>query len=218
MGKLSDKLNGLFKQVDAKEQRYEKALEQKEENLLVLQQEIQFKQIEVTDLHKMKLLGDITEETFDKQNQAFQLLQEKYNEMQKEVSLIQEYKRTDVVELLEELKATEKEHKATYYKEIQQMQMELLQAKAEYLNKLLEMKKRYDNTVEPVNNIQRLEQKLGLTQHVYTNGSHDGLNNIRVGEASYVSLRVDANEVFEALHSGEIDSRLQKIITDGLPE
>lgn len=63
--KLLDKLNGLFTKMDNQEQRYEKALEEKEESLLVLQAEIQDKQIEINDLLKMKLLGDITESTFD---------------------------------------------------------------------------------------------------------------------------------------------------------
>ena len=78
-----DKLNGLFGKVDNTEQRYEKALEQKEESLLVLQVELKDKQLEVTELHKMKLLGDISEETFDKQNEKFLALQNKFNEAQK---------------------------------------------------------------------------------------------------------------------------------------
>lgn len=218
MGKLADILNGLFGKVDNTEKQYEKALEKKEESILVLQAELQDKQIEITELHKMKLLGEITEETYDKQNEKFLALQNKFNEAQKEIAIIQEYKRADVTELLEELKAKHIEHKETYHEEIREMQTELLQAKAEYLNKMKLMKERYDKTVEPVNNIQRLEQKLGLKQHVYTSSSHDGLNNIRVGSESFVNLQVNAPEIYEALQYGRINQHLQKVITDGLPE
>jgi len=218
MGKLSGTLNTIFGKVDNTEKQYEKALSEKEESLLVLQAELQDKQIEITELHKMKLLGDITEVTFDEKNKKFQLLQDKFNEAQKEITLIQQYKRADVIELLEEMKAKQKEHTVTHGEEIKQMQMELLQAKAEYLNKMKLMKERYDKVVSPHDKIQRLEQKLGLKQNVYTSGSHETLNNIRIGEASYVNLQVIAPEVFEALQYGKIDSRLQKIITDGLPE
>ena len=82
--KLLDKLNGLFTKMDNQENRYIKALELKEESLLVLQAELQDKQGEINDLLKMKLLGDITESAFDEKNKKFKLLQEKYAEAQNE--------------------------------------------------------------------------------------------------------------------------------------
>lgn len=209
-----DKLNGIFGKVDNTEQRYEKALTDKEEFLLVLQLELAEKKNEITELHKMKILGDISEETYDKQNEKFLALQDKFNEAQHEITLIQQYKRADVTTLLEELKATQKEHQATHNQEIRQMQVELLEAKAEYLNKMKEMNERYRKTVEPHDKIQMLERKLDLKQHVYTSGSHESLGTISVGEAKYVSLRVDAPELFEALQYGKIDQQLQKNIAD----
>lgn len=214
MGKLSEKLNAIFGKVDNIENRYEVAIEKKQESLILLQQELQDKKIQNEELKKMYLLAEIEESYFEENNQAFQLLQDKYNKALEEIDIMQKFKTDDVTTLLEEMKAKHKEHLASHHDEIREMQKELLQAKAEYLNKMAKMKERYDKTVEPVNNIQRLEQKLGLRQHTYTSSSHDGLNNIRVGETSFVNLQVNAPEIFEALQYGKINQYLQQVITD----
>ena len=211
--KLLDKLNGLFTKMDNQEQRYEKALEEKEESLLVLQAEIQDKQIEINDLMKMKLLGDITESTFDEKNKKFQLLQEKYAEAQKEIQLIQEFKHEDVLEILEELKATQREYSPSQREAVNKMGLELLDAKLTYLNKMVEMRKLYSSTVSPSYKIQQIEQKLGLKQHIYYSGSHESLHQYSIG-GSYINLRIDNPDVYNALSYGQIDGQLQHVVND----
>lgn len=45
-------------------------------------------------------------------------------------------------------------------------------------------------------------------------GSHETLNSIRVGEASYVSLRVEVPEVYEVLQYGRVNQSLRMVIAD----
>lgn len=214
MGNLLDKLNGLFTKVNETEERYESALEQKEQSLLVLQSEIQDKQKEVTELHKMKLLGDITEETFDEKNESFLKLQAKYRQGQKEVAMIQQYKVSDVSEILEELQATQKEYSASERREVYAMQMELLDMKVTYLKKMREVALRYNKTVAPATKIQMIQQRLGLKRNVYVAETVDALNMVSIANGGYVNLRVEQMDVYNAISTGGIDGQLNKLVKD----
>ena len=214
MVKLLDALNGLFNKVDNTEQRYEKALELKEESVLVLQAEIQDKQIEITELHKMKVLGDISPATFDEKNEKFQLLKANYDEAKNEVALIQEFKNEDVMEILAELKATQREYSASEREAIKQMHLELLESKLAYLNKMNEVRERYNKTVAPSLRIQQLERKFIHKQNVYHSGSHETLHQYSVPGDGYIGLRVENPDVYNALSYGQIHSQLQKIVAD----
>ena len=211
---LLDKLNGLFKKADDTEARYEKALEAKELSLLVLQSEIQDKQIEITELHKMKLLGDITEETFDEKNESFLKLQEKYLQSQTEVAMIKEYKIADVKEILEELQSTQREYSASESAEVRKMKLELLEAKLTYLKKMREVATRYSKTVAPANRIQQLQYKLGLKKNVYIADTYETLSMYSVPNGGYVNLRVENHDIHSAISTGAVNGELHRIVTE----
>lgn len=214
MGTLLDKMSGLFKKVDATEARYEKALEEKEQSLLVLQSEIQDKQKEVTELHKMKLLGDITEETFDEKNESFLKLQAKYRQGQTEVEMIKQYKVADVTDILAELESTQKEHSAEETRAIRKLKMEALQAKEVYLKTLHDVANRYHKTTAPANKIKLMQQRLGLVKNVYIADSVESLNAISVSGGGYVNLRVEQIEVFNSIKTGTINGEIRSALNE----
>lgn len=214
MGKVVNTINTLFKKVEETEQRYVKALENKEEALIVLQAEMQEKEKQVVEMQKMKLLGDITEETFDKMNSEYKKLQDKYEEGKHEIDLIQKYQHEDAVIILAELKEAQKEHSPLELKEIHEMQMELLDAKHTYLKKMTEMRVRYYKTVAPKNRIKQMEYKLGLKKGVYTSDSYEALHQFSVSGRGYINLEIDNGDVHDALYSGRFDSQLTKVVSE----
>jgi len=214
MGTLLDKMSGLFKKADDTEARYEKALEDKEQSLLVLQKEIQDKQVELTDLHKMCLLGDLEQSYFDEKNDDFLKLQAKYRQGQTEVEMIKQYKVADVTEILEELQSTQKDYSASESAEVNKMKLELLEAKLNYLKKMREVATRYNKTLAPANRIKQMQYKLGLKKNVYIADTYESLSMYSVPNGGYVNLRIENPDIHNAITTGTVNGDLKRLVTD----
>ncbi|QGQ47248.1 hypothetical protein [Metabacillus sediminilitoris] len=213
MSKLLNKLNGLFTKVDETEASYMKALEQKEAELLEINLELQDKQKMLTDLHKMKLLNQVSEEAFNAEKVKVDALKSKVVALQEEISLIDRYKTEDIHSVLGELEAEKGKYSKEQQAEIRRIQMELLNAKNAYLNKMVEARERYKKIAEPAFKLEQLKIKLGLQVRSYTSGSHDTLSMVSVGEG-HENLLVEHQTVYDALSYGRTPERLQRVVSD----
>lgn len=209
MGKLTTVLNGLFKKAEDVEKRYESALERKHEEMLAVQAELAEKASGLTELHKMYLLLDVSESTYKKEAEKVEVLQNKVNEIQHELTIMNEYKTDDIGAVLAEIEANQKEVTAETQKEIHALGLEAIAAKHEYLSKLVEVRKRYYETTAPQTKIEALKAKLGMKNRLdYMTGAHVALSMYSVAGAGYINLEVDTKAIHDALQYKRIDSQL----------
>lgn len=211
MSKLLDKVNGLFKKSDETEARYEKALEAKEQEVIALQADLNEKQAMLKDMHKMKLLGDISESAYDAEKVKVQKLQTKYSEANKELQLIQEYKTDDLRGVLAELEADTSKYTAEKRAEIGAIQTELLEAKQAYIEKMVEAKAKYDTIINPERKLDALKIKLGIKKNSYISDAHSALSMVSVG-AGYENLFIENPTVYNALSYGRTPTSLKRAI------
>ncbi|MDF2039866.1 hypothetical protein P2R12_23270 [Cytobacillus oceanisediminis] len=209
--KFVDKLNKLFNKVDETEARYQKALEAKEEELLVLKAKLSEKEFMLKDMHKMMLLGDISEATFEAENKKVETLRNKVSAIKQELSLMESYKTEDVKAVLAELEEEHKKLSKEKDKELIILHMQLLEAKLNYLEKLSEVSAEYNKLSSPSYKLQALQQKLGLRNNVYASGAGEALNAISF-ENGYIPLRVEQNEVYDALAYKRVPSQLKRAV------
>ncbi|WP_369355882.1 hypothetical protein [Lysinibacillus capsici] len=197
--KLIAAVDNLFSKVDKTEGQYMQALERKEEQLLMLQGELQEKEAMLTDMHKMKLLGDVSEEFYDEEKQKVDALKAKFREAQTEIQLIQDYKTGDVKAVLEEMEATADKFSAEQLQEIKKLQDGLLQAKYEYIQALVDAGKAYDELIAPKRKIAGLREKLGMKKDSYISAGYEVLGMIHTGHNSYDNLQVGGKTVMDAI-------------------
>lgn len=210
MGKIQNVLNGLFTKVDDTEKRYEKALEEKQELLIEVTAELTEKQAGLKDLHKMAILGDVSESTYQKEADAVEKLQNRVSEIQREMQLIVEYKSDDVQKILYELETNNKEVHAERQKELHALRLKVLEAKRIYLQTLLDSRNDYYSIVAPERKIEALKAKLGMKNRLdYMTGAYDALSMYSVAGAGYINLEVNTKAVHDALQYSRIDSQLQ---------
>lgn len=211
MGKLQTVLNGLFKKAEDTSKRYEKALEEKQELLIEVSAELTEKQAGLKDLHKMALLGDVSESTYKKEAEKVEVLQNKVNQIQSEMQLMNEYKTEDIGAVLQELETNKKEVNAEVNADVTALGLELVKAKHEYLSKLVEARTKYYEINAPKTRIEALKNKLGLPNTLdYQTGAYEALSMFSVANGGYISLRVETKEIHDSLNYGRIDSVLTK--------
>ncbi|QPC47361.1 hypothetical protein [Mangrovibacillus cuniculi] len=209
--KFVNKLNKLFNKVDETETKYMKALEQKEEKLLAMRFELQEQEALLQDVHKMALLGDVSEETFEERKAEVDKLKDQVRQAEKEVHLIQEYKTDDIKAVIAELEEEKKKLTKDKGKELQSIQRDLIEAKQAYLDTLVKISGRYKELVEPDKKLESLKVKLGLQVRNYITGAGESLNMISHG-ADYIPLRVEQYEVYEALTYGRTPVNLKQYL------
>ncbi|KOS67115.1 hypothetical protein AEA09_14780 [Lysinibacillus contaminans] len=210
--KILKKLNGLFDKVENTEASYMKALEKKEEEILKLSVDLQAKADMLKELHKETLKGTISKEAYEEERVEVEKLQAAIAEMQKEVQLIQVYENEDIHAVLEELEAERNVYSAGKRTEMRKIEMELLEAKLAYLEKMQEARAKYNEIVNPEVKIDALKIKLGMKQRSYVSGAGEVLNMIGVG-GGYEPLRVEQSEVYNALAYGQLPSGLQSAVS-----
>jgi Skp family chaperone for outer membrane proteins len=212
--KLFKGMENLFNKADNTEKRYEEALERKQAELVELQGNLQDQNFMLKDMHKMKLLGDVSEATYEAEAEKVQKLQKQVQELQKEVQLIEAYKTEDVKQVIEELDAERIKVNKKHQGELNKLQLELLQAKQDYLNKMLEAREKYNQLIEPTKKLDEMKIKLGLKSMSYVSDSFEALVQHSVPSGGYESVRVEQGEVHDALRCGRTPERLNKIITE----
>jgi Skp family chaperone for outer membrane proteins len=105
MKKLFRGMEVLFNKASQTESKYQEALEKKQLELVELQAKLQDQLFMLKDLHKMKLLGDVSEATYEAEAEKVQHLQKQVQELQKEINLIEVYQTEDIKAVIEELDA-----------------------------------------------------------------------------------------------------------------
>ncbi|MEH6949628.1 hypothetical protein V7068_21825 [Bacillus sp. JJ634] len=205
-------LDKLFNKADQTEARYQKALESKEESLIALQAELSEKQFLLKDMHKMKLLGDISEAAYDKEKEVVDKLQKKVAESQKELELIQEYETEDVKSIIEELDEAKAKHRKEHNAELHALKTELLEAKLAYVEKMVEVSEKYNKLVNPERKLDALKIKAGIKKNSYVSGTHDALSMISVPNGGYENLRVEQKDIYDALEYQRTSSQLKLLI------
>ena len=207
------KLEGYFKKEKDSSKGYEKALEKKQEVLIKLQAELKEKEIKLKEFHKMYLLSQITEETYKQEKEVIDALKTKIADLQQDMKLIETYKDEDAKQIVADFEANRGEYSREKQAEIKKLQYELLEAKDDYISKLIEASERYDKLINPERKLQELKVKLGMQQASYVSGSHDALSLVSVGEG-YENLRVEQFELHNALQYGRKSSTLERAVKD----
>jgi hypothetical protein len=205
-------LDGLFTKADNTEARYEASLERKHDEIVQLQLELKEASTIHAEFHKMKLLGDIKEEVYEAEKLKVEALQKKLAEAQKELHLITEYQREDILNVLAELEEERGKGGKDRQKEIEKLNLELVEAKLVYLQKMQIAKERYDALVAPERKLDILKIKLGIKKNSYVSGSYEALNYYSLPDGSHEFLVLGTPEINNALGYGRIPESLEKIV------
>lgn len=206
-------VEGLFQKVDLNKERYQGVLEKRQQELIELGVTIQDEQTKLKEYHKMVLLNQVTQEVYDEQKAVVQKIQEKYNDIQREMGLISEYEREDALALIEEIESRKGELSADRQQEVKKIQMKLLAKKLEYLEAMQQAKAEYDALIKYDVMFQDLKVAMGLQVRSYVSGSHSALNMVSVGEG-YEHLLIENVDVYNVLEYGRISPSLQKVVTE----
>lgn len=211
MGKnLLSVFDGLFAKVDKTEASYMKAFEQKEEQLISMQSDLQEKEMMLKDMHKMKLLGEVSEDFFEGEQAKVEAFRKKYQEARSELQLIQEYKTDDVKAILEEMEQVSDEHATEYSNDIEAIKQDLLKAKREYLMKLADAGQAYNKLVAPKNKIYYLGEKVGIKKRP-ASPAYDALGMIHLGHNNYDNLQVTGQMVTDAIRMNRLPFNRESI-------
>ncbi len=205
-------VEGLFQKADNTEARYEQAMERKHEEIIQLQLELKEAAKIHAEFHRMKLLGDITGDVYETEKLKMEALQNKLKEAQNELHLIEEYKTTDIKALVKELEVERGKGSQDQQKEIENIKLELMEAKLLYLQKMKESKAKYDALVAPERKLDMLKIKLGIKKNSYVSDSYEALSKYSLANGGYEFLKPEAPEIYEALAYGRIPERLEKIV------
>lgn len=194
---------------------WEKALENKQDELLEIQVELQAKLESTGELKRMVLLGEVTEETFASEQQKLDSLEAKKTRILKDMELIQQYKTDDLQAVYTELEESKNKSVNEAYKETDKLRYELLQAKLEYLQKMAEVSKRYNKLTEPERLFQQIKIAMGKQKQVYLSGSHEALHQVGTASGSYIGLSVEQDAVYNALGLQQVSDMLLREVENG---
>ncbi|PWW20227.1 hypothetical protein DFO73_11641 [Cytobacillus oceanisediminis] len=207
MAKIKTVINNLLGKIETTSERYEQTLEKKQEELIETQQKLQDAQFKLKDFHKMKVLGDITEEAYEAEAVTVKALTEKIETLHKEIGLIDTYKTEDVDAVLAEIKKAQAENVGEASNEVSQIKYKMQQAKLEYLQKIAEAREEYWKAVSTENRLNNILVKLGKKNQNYLSGAYEAIGFAGYGNGySTTNLMVQQNEVFDALNYGRLPS------------
>jgi hypothetical protein len=204
----------LFSKAEKTSEGYQAALEKHQLKLVELEAELADKEALLKDLQKMKLLEQVSEETYTEELHKVEDLRSKVAEIKHEMVLISEYQNEDAKQIIAELDTMQQEYNQQKQGQLNKLKLELLEAKYAYLSKMSEAKKEYGKIINNGLKLQNMKVQHGLKNSVYISGSHDALNMYSVPNGGYESLRVEQREVFDALEYGRVSSQLGKLVND----
>ncbi|MBY0224111.1 hypothetical protein [Sporosarcina aquimarina] len=148
MGKnIKQIVSDLLNKVDKTSNNYETALEEKQETIIQLQLQMQDEQLKLKEYHKMAVLKEVSEATYEEQKKVVSSLQEKMASLQNEIQLISTYKTEDIDTILSNIDEVKPEFNQKYLGEIEVVKQEIADAKKAYLNRLSELGKQYEKAV-----------------------------------------------------------------------
>jgi hypothetical protein len=211
---LTKVFTDLFSKAEKTSEGYQAALERHQMKLVELEAELADKEAMLKDLQKMKLLEQVSEQTYTEELAKVEALRSEVQKINKEMVLINEYQNEDAAAIIAELDAVKTEYNQHQAGEINKLKLELIEAKYNYLVKMAEARKEYGRIINNDLKLQNMKVQHGLKNSVYISGSHDALNMYSVPNGGYESLRVEQREVFDALEYGRVSSQLGKLVND----
>lgn len=219
MGKIKDTVDKFLGKIDHTEERYELALEKKQEELIELQQQLQDASEKFKEFQKMHVLGDISDGALKEAGVDVEALTDKIASLQEQISLIDHYKREDIETVLAEIEAVKPELNAERNKEVTRIQYEVQQARLAYVQALVKARKDFWKVANTNSKIGDVMVKLGLKTYNHVGGAYEsiGFPSARVGDTSFATLNpfIDQHTAHEALHFGKIPSQLINNVEEG---
>lgn len=158
---------GLLNKASDASTSYELALERKQEELVQLQLHLQDEQVKLKDYHKLALLQQVSEQTYEEQKQVVTSMTDKIQSIQLEMKQIELYKTEDVNAVIAEIQANKAEMNMVQQVDIQAIKEGILEAKREYLQKLSELGKQYDSAIKEEGLLQSFLVDLGKQPNIY---------------------------------------------------
>ena len=182
-------ISNLLNKADTTANKYEEVAEKKHAELLQLNTAIQEKTVELRDVHKMVVLGEITESQYTQMKDEVESLKKKSDELKAEIKMIETYKTEDVEDVIQSIKQNQQEFNAEQVKEINKLKDEVQQARLEYLKKLSEAGKKYNAVTKNDSRIQNLLMVAGKQKRSHVSSAFESM-----GYLTYV----DRNTVEQA--------------------
>lgn len=217
MGKIKNMVSGLIGKAENTYTRYEETAERKQAELLETQAALHDAQEKLKDFEKMKILGDITEQTYIEASSEAEALQKKVQTIQREISLLDAYRDEDVLKEIAEVDKVKKDFDSERIKEVARISFELQQAKKEYLEKLITARGEYYKAIKEDNKLQHLLVKLGKKENVYISDAFQGVGFSGISENTFgrTSVMVTQQEAFSALHDGRLPTETRYALEYG---
>ncbi len=160
-------VTGLLNKASDTTTSYELALERKQEELVQLQLQLQDEQVKLKDYHKLALLQQISEQTYEEQKQAVASMTGKIQSIQLEMKQVELYKTEDVESVIAEIQANKAEMNKAQQAEITAIKEGIAEAKCEYLQKLSELGEQYDSAIKEEGLLQSFLVDLGKQPNLY---------------------------------------------------
>ncbi|MGY4797260.1 hypothetical protein ACVNNN_20090 [Lysinibacillus fusiformis] len=158
---------GLLNKASDASTSYELALERKQEELVQLQLHLQDEQKKLKDYHKLALLQQVSEQTYEEQKQVVTSMTDKIQSIQLEMKQIELYKTEDVNAVIAEIQSNKAEMNKAQQEEIQAIKEGIAEAKSEYLQKLSILGEQYDSAIKEEGLLQSFLVDLGKQPNVY---------------------------------------------------
>lgn len=164
---IIEKVSSLLNKIDVTENKYDRKSEEYQEKLFDLRLKVEEAEKEFVSYQKMKMLGDITEQTFKTYQIEVDVLKQNLQQMEKEAELFNIYKNEDIAGELEEIDKIRPEFNEKQQTEISSIKKEMFEAKKEYLKKLSIIGLKYDQAIANENRLQNIYIKLGRQPSSY---------------------------------------------------
>ncbi|EKN71300.1 hypothetical protein BABA_02172 [Neobacillus bataviensis LMG 21833] len=214
MSKKLNIINKLFNRYEEDEAGYEKALETKQQKLLLLEADYSEKREMVQMMHKDVIKGLVDDDAYKREKAFVEELGGAIQELKKEMQLIQEYKNADALAVVNELDEARKQYSAEQNAEINKIGLNLMEAKFNYIQSMVQAREDYNKLVSPSRKIDRLMIALGIKKNSYQSDSFEALHQYSVVGAGYEVTTVQINEVDSALRYGKLPHQLNKIVQE----
>ena len=206
MKKLKDAVNKLINKVETDTANYERIAEKKTEELIISKLELQEAEAKLKDFHKLKFLDQITEESYKEQKAGVDVLNEKVNEIEHELLVIEKYKLEDAEQFFAEINAVKPNYTKEQNIEISKLQYQLQQAKLQYLENLIKAREEYIKVTNTDSKLQNLLFNHGKSSRAFISNAYNV-----IGSATYethygirTSVMVSEEDVRNALENGKL--------------
>ncbi|MBN9653614.1 hypothetical protein J0K78_04980 [Halobacillus sp. GSS1] len=208
---FKQKFNEMMGRYSNNEKKYEDAHEAKQQEIIDIQTDIQEKESHVSALHKMKALGDVSEDAYKVEKDELDRLKEKKDQLHEDMELMVKYKTDDAKAIVEAMEEEQAEHAEEKRQEYEEVKAEILQAKLQYLESLQQLSQRYKEYKKPSSKIGRLKEQLGIKKDSYVGDTYSEIGQVFAGTEP-IAVEVLNGEAHEVMQFGNINSHLRSAV------